>query len=66
MTKDKQRGGIAHILICLKSNIRQFEILGRFKDARRAKYVLRKVESDQVKNLDQYDAAWEEAKTKIK
>lgn len=65
-TRDKQRGGIAHLIPSLKSNIRQFEIFGRFRDARRAKYVLRQYEMGNIKNCEQYDAAYEESKIKIK
>lgn len=59
-------GGIAHVKICLKSNAETFEMIGSFVNARRCKYVLRKVESGEVKNLTEYDQAWDEAQEKIK
>lgn len=59
-------GGIAHIKLSLKGNMMTFEMMGNFKNARRCKYVMRKIESGEIVNKAQYDEAWEKAKELIK
>ena len=59
-------GGLAHVSHLVRDNLRSFEMLGQWLDARRCKYVLIRLERGEIKNRDQYDKCWKEAKEKIK
>lgn len=58
--------GIAHIRLSIKGNMMSFELMGEFKKARQCKYVLTRIESGEIVNKRQYDAAWQKAQELIK